>query len=79
MTITIHIEHRLAIINADDFKVTITVHNNDSILYEYASNTMAFTRRFDVLSELLLDNDLSVIDKWLARGMLGIPVECIKK
>jgi len=73
-SVTIYLEKKFAVINFEDHKTTIQVNENSTILYSYESKATAWLEKFETLEALLLDNRLSLLDKWVARGMLGIPL-----
>lgn len=76
----IYIEQRLAILRCnDDYELTIKGNDNDSITVNYRSDDGAWQKEYNTLRDLLLDNELSETWKWIARGLLGVPLCEIKK
>lgn len=79
MIIRIYVEHEFAVVQETTYSLTVKVNANRSLLVAYDSSVGAWQRTYLSLNELLQDNDLRESWKWLARGMLGIPLELIKK
>jgi hypothetical protein len=75
--LTIYIEQRFAILHCDH-EATIKVNDNNSLIVTYKSDKTSWQRKYETLQELLLDTDLTEVDKWIARGLLGIPMCEIK-
>jgi hypothetical protein len=71
-------EQKFASIKHEGNKVTIKVNDNNSLLYTHDSISPEFHKEYlyETLDKFLLDNEISELSKWLARGMLGIPLEC---
>ena len=74
MKLTIYVEHRFAVLD-DYYKLTIKANDNASLLITYAHISTAWEKKYDTLEQLILDNDLNPLWKWIARGILGIPLE----
>lgn len=79
MKITIYVEHQFASLDADEYILTITVSENKIFLVTYKSDQTSWMKKYLTLEELNLDNELIDLWKWLARGMTGMPLDCIKK
>jgi hypothetical protein len=74
MKLTIYVEHRFAVLT-DYYQLTIKANDNASLLVTYNHTSTAWQRKYETLEELIQDGDLLPLWKWIARGILGIPLE----
>ena len=74
MILKIFLEQRFATLNAPDCSESLAINDNQSIIYNYTSLNRAANKRYENLDELLQDTTLSDTIKWLARGMIGMPL-----
>jgi hypothetical protein len=73
MITTIYHDQKFGLIKDEKDKVTITLNQNNSLLYTHSSNAFSFEQKYENLDDLLKDGSISELAKWLARGLLGIP------
>jgi hypothetical protein len=74
MIIKIFLEQRFATLNSPEASESLAINDNNSIIYNFTSLNRATNHRYENLDELLQDTKLSDTIKWLARGMVGMPL-----
>lgn len=74
MQTRIYHEEKFGIIIHGGEKVTIKVNDNNSLLYSHESVAFHIQEKYENLEDLLKDGSIGAMAKWLARGLLGIPL-----
>jgi hypothetical protein len=78
MKLVIYVEHRFAVLT-DYYDLTIKANDNDSLLVSYKHSSTSWIRKYEKLNELIDDGDLIPLWKWIARGILGIPLDIVNQ
>jgi hypothetical protein len=79
MIIKIYCDLSFAIIETENTRESISVNDNGSILYSLNSPDLGLEKVYDNLEAFKMDNRRSVVAKWLAVGVCGMPMDTKKE